>query len=393
MYLSTIWILGRFVDIIPLIMSKYISIDIGSENIKILLVSKSENDSSFKILAKSSYPGAGVKSGYISNQKEFLDSFQKAIAKFESNHRIKIDEAFFSLDGYGIRGEKISTGQPIAAESIAEYDLEKMEEKALALLRRINNDEIIEKQNIKYIIDGFEHFDSPLGLAGKKLHGEYLFITKPKNNLNILEDSIAKTKVLPISFSPAMLASAQSTLSELDKKLGCALVDFGAEKTSIVIYENNRPIHYHIIKKGSSDITKKISIEEKIDFAKAEKLKKALKFEKKVEKIIKKELEDLAKKVSQEIKKAEQENILPGGVTLVGGGSKIVGIEDIFKKELSLPIKKASKSIGDQVTDYHIAYGNIILGLQEEIQESKFKLPKLSSVGKFFKNTFKKLIP
>lgn len=376
-----------------MIMNNYFSLDLGSQNIKIILLSHSEKDNSFKILAKNSYPSSGISFGYITNQEELVNSLKKAVLKFEKEHQIKIESAFFSLDGHGIKSQKIFVNYQVASGSISEYDMEKIEEKSRSLFKKSNQDFVIEEKIIKYIVDGFEHFSSPLNLNAKKVTAEYLFITKPKNNFTLLENSISKTGIFPISFSSAMLSSAQSSLSELDRKLGSALVDIGAQKTSILIYENNYPLYYNTIKYGSENITKKISLSEQIDFTKADRLKKGQAFPKKIDKIISSELQILAKKILNEVKKAERENILPGGVTLIGGGSKIFNIEKIFKKELSLPVKKSPKNITDFLTDYHIAYGVAVSGIKDEHRNNTFHLPNFKKILKIPKNIIKKIIP
>ena len=357
----------------------YTAIDIGSENIKILSMRQSAKDGSFSVLAKSAYPTDGLKYGYITKPADFSLSLKKALVKFSKEHRTVLDEAFFSLSGFGLRSEKISVEQQAASGTISEFDIEKVHKKASSLLRKKTSDKVIEKKVIKYIIDGFEHFENPVGLNAKKFTTEFLFITYPENNLTVLEESIAKSGISAISFTPAGLCSAAGTVSDLDKKLGCALVDIGAETTSVIIYENNLPVHYHILKNGSKSITEAISISEKTDFAKSEKIKKTKINPRKIDKIIRQNLEKIAEKVNAEIKSAGKSGILPGGVTVVGGGAKLSNIEEIFKDQISLPIKKSTKNISDSKTDYHICYGNIILGMAEEKVSPNIQLPNIFS--------------
>jgi cell division protein FtsA len=271
-------------------MENYISIDIGTKNTKIILVSKSENSNSFKILSKKSYPTFGMSFGYINNSPIFLESFKKALSNFEKENQIKIEDAFFSLNGLGIHGEnKIITHQT-ADGIITDFDIESIEKKATAELRKKNSDEIIEKINIKTTINSFEHFSSPIDLQAKKFETEFIFITKPKNSIIILEEILSTLNITPLSFSPSLIASGEFSISELDKKLGCALVDIGDETISIIIYDNNVPVYYNVLKNGSKEITKKISIMEKISFEKAENLKESKIINKKIENIIKEEM-------------------------------------------------------------------------------------------------------
>ena len=76
-----------------------------------------------------------------------------------------------------------------------------------------------------------------------------MFITQPKNSIAIFEEILSTLNITPLGFFPSMISSAEFSLSELDKKLGCALVDIGDETTSIIIYDNNKPIYYNVLKK------------------------------------------------------------------------------------------------------------------------------------------------
>lgn len=362
-------------------MENYISIDIGTKNIKIILVAKSEQHNSFKVVSKKSYPAFGVSFGYINNSSLFLESFKKAVDNFGRENRIKVEEAFFSLSGFGISGESKTVSHQTADGVITDFDMEIVERKATEDLQIKNNDEIIEKIYIKTTIDSFEHFSDPVDLQAKKFESEFLFVTQPKNSIIIFEEILSKLNIMPIASFPALISSAEFSLSELDKKLGCALIDIGEETTSIIIYDNNKPVYYNILKIGSKQITKKISVLEKISFEKAKSIKEGKIIGKKIENVFVEEMDILSKKIIDEIKISQRENILPGGITIVGGGSKLWNIERILKNKLIMPIKKPISSLQDNVTDYHSAYGNIILGTKIHHQQ-KFKVKNILSFAK-----------
>jgi cell division protein FtsA len=368
-------------------MDQYISIDIGTKNIKIILVTKSPDNNSFKIVSKKSYPSFGVSFGYINNSSLFLESFKRAINLFEKENRIRVDEAFFSLNGFGVRGENKSIAHQTADGLITEFDLEDIEKKAISELKKKNSDEIIEKINIKTTIDSFEHFSNPVDLQAKKFESEFLFITQSKNNIIIFEDVLSSLDISPLGFFPSLISSGEFSLSELDKKLGCALVDIGEETTSIIIYDNNKPVYYNVLKNGSKQITEKISILEKVDFQKAEELKEGKIISRKIEQIFIQEAGEIAEKILREIKLSGRENILPGGITIVGGGSKLANIEKVLKEKLVIPVKKPLTFLQDIQTDYHSAYGNIVLGIKKDYKQS-IKIKGLLNYAKKFLRKF-----
>ena len=141
------------------------------------------------------------------------------------------------------------------------------------------------------------------------------------------------------------------------------------------------------LKKGSKEITEKISISEKISFEKAENIKESKIIGKKTDNIFIQEINKIFENILKEIKLSNKEHIFPGGITIVGGGSKLLNIEKILKNILVMPVKKPLSCLQDNITDYHAAYGNILLGMKEH-EGGKIKLknilPSLKKVLKKF---------
>ena len=339
-----------------------IGIDLGSQNIKIILVKFQEDNTLPKIISKMSFPSSGISFGYINNKKEVLKSLSNAIKIFEKTNRVEIKEVFLSLDGYGLKSDNITILQNVASRVVQKFDLEKIWEKSEMILKKKNPNQIIDQEIINYIIDKYEYLDSPEGLNAKKLESNIFFLTCPQNNILNIEDIIEQLNLTIAGYPAGPTASAEFSLQTIDKKIGCLLVDYGAEKTSILLIEKNKPRHFTIIKKGSKLITEKISLSEKVTFAEAEKIKLSKIKTAKINKIIKEELTELSNDINLILKKWRKDALLPGGVTLTGGGSKISQIESIFKKELNLPIKSHLKHISDSNTDYNTVYSIILAG-------------------------------
>ncbi|MCK5589046.1 MAG: hypothetical protein KAI16_01915 [Candidatus Pacebacteria bacterium] len=353
-----------------------VGIDLGSQNIKIILVKFSENTTLPKIISKASYPSSGISFGYITNKKELKKSLNYAINKFQKDNNVNIKEVFLPLDGYGLESESIPIIQTMATGLIQKFDLEKISEKSELILQKKNPNQIIDKNIINYIIDKYEYLDDPQGLNAKKLEANTFFLTCPPNNIQNIEDVTDQLNLIVEAFTAGPITSSQFSLQKIDKKIGCILIDYGAEKTSLLLIEKNKPRNFFVIKYGSKNLTEKISLFEKISFKEAEKIKISKIKTQKINKIIKDELTLLAKEINKILKKWNKDAILPGGAIISGGGSNINFIEEIFKKELKLPIKKPFNHILDHDTDYNIVYSNILIGQKDAIK-IKFKTPEI----------------
>jgi cell division protein FtsA len=171
-------------------------------------------------------------------------------------------------------------------------------------------------------------------------------------------------------FSP--LASALSVLTKNQKELGVLLVDLGYGTTGMAVYEENKLLHTSVLPVGAGYITNDLALALKIPVAAAERLKvsygyalakeiaakenidlkkidislKGSPSRKYIAEVIEARLRQICELINNELKSIGKAGRLPGGVVLVGGGSKLPGVSDLFREEL-----KISSQIGLTRTD------------------------------------------
>ena len=140
------------------------------------------------------------------------------------------------------------------------------------------------------------------------------------------------------------------------------LVDIGASKTGLTLYEENRLVHAAILPIGSSNITndiaiglripieaadviklsfgsalaKEISVKETIDVSKIDPRVRGIFSKKFIAEIIESRLAEIFEQVNNEIKRVGKASQLPAGTVLVGGGVKLPNIVDLARQELKL---------------------------------------------------------
>jgi len=276
--------------------SIFTAIDIGSEFIKIISVAYDSESDRLKILTKTISPSSGFSRGYVTNGVELSKALSQAISKHQQESSMKIENAFFSIGGIGIKSKIFKIPHSVAGSEVTDFDIDKIEEKAKMLISKKIPGYILESQPIKYIINDFEHYSSPLGMESKKIYTEYFFLSIPKNHLTALENVIEKNNIVPLEIMPSILHASIVSTNEEDRKLGCILIDIGSETTDILVYKNNVPINVGVIPIGSRDITREISIKEKIDFFEADRKKKNEKFDRSTRVAIDKKLKEIKKR-------------------------------------------------------------------------------------------------
>ena len=187
------------------------------------------------------------------------------------------------------------------------------------------------------------------------------------------------------------IALADSVLTETEKRSGCALVDIGADTTTVSVYNKNVLRHLAVIPLGSRNITKDIASLQ-IEESDAEKMK--LKYgcaytdnadidnnlklpidadrsvdSRKFIEIVEGRLEEIIENVWNQIPSDYYEKLLLGGIILTGGGSNFKNIEKAFYNYTHLDKIRVAKFVNHTVksnnADINAKNGmmNTILGL------------------------------
>jgi len=199
-----------------------------------------------------------------------------------------------------------------------------------------------------------------------------------------LEDALLE---LPIIKTPktGLGQTAEAVLTPRQKELGVAVIDVGSSTISMAVYEEGDLIHIVTLPLGSERITSDIAIGLRIDIDLAEKIKlacgralaqavpkkeeidvaelgaptRALISCRYVAEIIEARVEEMFKHVDKELKKIGKSGMLPCGVVLTGGGSKLPELTEAAKNFLKLPAALGCaidvESITDKVNDLSFA--------------------------------------
>ncbi|MGH7239181.1 MAG: cell division protein FtsA, partial [Candidatus Saccharimonadales bacterium] len=225
------------------------------------------------------------------------------------------------------------------------------------------NREIIQVFAKSYALDGQGNIKDPVGMTGVRLEVDTHLVTASTPNLKSLDLALEKAQIAANRYTVSSLAAAEAVMTRQQKEAGTAIIDIGAGTTNIAILEDGEVQHVGVLPIGSTHLTNDLAIGLKTDLDVAEqvKLKYAslgglekeqikLKVDGKeymfmtedIKMITEARLEELFEYVSRELVKAHRAGKLPGGVVLVGGGSKIADLSDFVREQLGLPARLGS---------------------------------------------------
>ncbi len=363
-----------------------VGIDIGTSETKVIIAEGVVENGHFapRLVGTGSADSRGVERGYITNVSEAAEGLRLALAKAEKTSGVKPRRAYVSFGGIGLSSLTYSGSVAItrADLEVTERDLALALEAAEAAIPRetIVNKRIINTIPVEYKIDGKVAWGDPSGLKARKLEVKALFITCLEHHLGDLIKTVEEAGVEVVDVVAAPVAGSFVTISKKQRRVGCLLADIGAETLSVIAFENNNPISLEVFPVGGSDITNDIALGLKVSLDEAEVIKlgglsRSPYSKKKLDEVVSARFYDCFESIDSHLKKISRDKLLPAGIVLAGGSSKLSGIRLLAEETLSLPAQIAEIHFGtsekNRIKDnaWTVACGLALLGFNSGGEE------------------------
>lgn len=338
-------------------------LDIGTHFIKALSVVQKSDSSALEVLGFAEVPSFGVRRGVVVDINKVSAKVTEVLNQLQENTGRKIEDVYTNISGSHIFSTS-SRGTVIVSRAdrkISEEDVNRALQAAQAFPIPSNN-EILEIFPKEFIIDGHGKIREPKEMEGVRLEAEVMALCAFSPYKNNLTTAVTNADFQISDIIPSSLASSRAVLTPQQKELGVCLLDIGGGTTSFVVYQEGDLIRASVFPIGSDHITSDLAVGLKTDIELAEQIKKEYgtcvsKGKSKKEKIetengeiltfsqktlvdiIEERVGDICDLTRQELKKLGPQLLLPAGVVLTGGGSKLPRIVEFVKKELKLPVK------------------------------------------------------
>jgi len=372
-------------------------------------------------------PNNGVRRGVVVDIEDTVSAISDALEKLERICGARVNSSIIGISGAHI-STSISKGVVAVARAdgeIGRNDIERVITAARTVALPPNR-EIIHVIPRSYTVDGQSSITDPTGMTGIRLEVETLVISGATSAIKNLTKCVyqAGLEIQGLVFSP--IACAHRMLSKKQKEIGSILLDMGGGTTSLAIYEEGDILHASVIPIGSSHITNDLAIGLRTSVETAEKIKikygsaipdkvreseiislsqfdqgEDQRIERKyVSEIIQARLGEIFALVNSELKKINKEGMLPAGVVLTGGGSKLEDLVEAAKEELRLPAAMGGINLDmggfvDKLADpvYASSVGLMLYALEESNKGNLTNFGSGDGVYNKAKNFFKQFLP
>ena len=365
-----------------------VAIELGSSKVT-GIAGRKNLDGSISVLAVVKEESSSfIRKGVVYNIDKTALCISSIIKKLTNQLKTEITQVYVGVGGQSIRSVRnvIAKELPLATKVTQEMVIDLMDANSAM---KYSDQEILDVAQQEYKVDS-QYQTDPVGIQCSHIEGNFLNILQRNTfykNLNKCFETI-NVNVAEMYISP--IALADSVLTEAEKRSGCALVDLGADTTTVSVYSKNILRHLAVIPLGSNNITKDIASLQ-MEEADAEKMK--LKYAsaytenadidnnlqlpidsdrnvdlRKFIEIVESRLEEIIANVWYQVP-AEYSDKLLGGIILTGGGSNLKNIDKAFTNHTHIDKIRIAKFVTHTVTssnaDINAKNGmmNTILGL------------------------------
>jgi len=339
-----------------------VAIELGSSKMTGIAGQKNLDGSiSVQAVAKED-SSAFIRKGVVYNIDKTAQCLQGIVKKLEAQLKTQIKQVYVGVGGQSIRGVRNVVAKDLPAGTIV---TEAFVDELLDANRNINypDQEILDTAVQEYKVDS-QFQQDPVGIQCAHLEGNYLNILQRKAFYKNFNKCFEVAGIAIAEMLNAPLALADAVLTEAERRSGCALIDIGADTTTVSVYSKNILRHLAVIPLGGANITKDIAtlqMEEadaekmKLKYATAytdnndidNNLKYSIDQDRQVEsrrfiEIVEGRLEEIIENAWYQVPSEYYDKLL-GGIILTGGGANMKNIERAFQNHTHIDKIRVAK--------------------------------------------------
>lgn len=233
-----------------------VAIELGSTEIS-GIAGKKNADGSINILAYSAEKSDDcIKKGVIYNLDKTTQKLTSIIKDLETKLQAGIKKVYIGVGGLSLRSIRNTEARQLNDDTrISQAIIDSMMEANMET--PLLDYEILAVEPQEYKV-GNNLLTEPVGTTANSIEGNYLnIIARPSVKQNIRQ-CLSHTGYEIAGFTISPMATAETVLTTNEKRSGSALIDFGADTTTVAIYKNNILRHVCVIPLGGNNITKDI---------------------------------------------------------------------------------------------------------------------------------------
>ena len=237
----------------PRITKVFAAVNLGSFRVSAIIAGLTEQGE-MVVMGSGHRQSQGIKRGYVTDMVAATHSVRDAIERAEKMANASVQSVWIGCSGAGLASTTAKVEVEIGGRRIESDDIEHL---LIAGREVIQPDgrTVLHAQPAHYTLDGADGVPNPKGLHAERLAVDIHVMLADGAPVRNLKETVenAHLRVEAVVGSP--IAAGHACLSAEERELGVALIEFGAEVTTVSIYFGGIMLGMQAIAFGSGDIT------------------------------------------------------------------------------------------------------------------------------------------
>ncbi len=388
-----------------------VGLDIGTSKV-VAVVAEIDIDGSIEIVGIGSHPSRGMKKGVVVDIESTVTAIQRAVEEAELMAGCQIHSVYVGIAGGHIRSMNSHGIVAIKDGEVVAADIDRVLDAAQAVAIPADQ-KILHVLPQEYVIDNQGGIKEPLGMSGVRLEAKVHLVTCAVNAAQNIEKCIHRCGLEVDGTIIEQLASNYSVITDDERDLGVCLVDIGGGTSDIAIFTDGSIRHTGVIPIAGDQVTNDIAMALRTPTQHAEDIKiryacaltqlagadETIKVpsvgdrpprdlsRQSLAEVVEPRYDELFTLIQAEIRRSGYEEIIPAGVVLTGGTSKMEGAVELAEEIFHMPVRigapQHARGLNDIIRNpiYATAVGLLIFGAQDEAGLDSHRSPKMSASG------------
>ena len=388
-----------------------VGLDIGTT--KICAVVGDVHPEAIEIIGIGTHPSEGLRKGVVINIEKTVNSIKEAIEEAETMAGCEISSVYAGIAGGHIKGFNSHGVIALKEREVTKKDIDRVIEAASAVAIPMDR-EVIHVLPQEFIVDEQDGIVDPLGMAGVRLEAKIHIVTGAVTSAQNIIKCANRAGLDVCDIVLESLASSEAVLSDEERNLGAALIDFGGGTTDMAVFSKGSIKHTSVLALGGDNLTYDISIGLRTPRLEAEKIKikygcglsSMIAKDETIEvpgvggrkprvlsrqilgEILEPRVEEIFTMIHNELARSGYESMINSGIVITGGSAELAGIPELAEQIFDSPARTGfPKGIGGlvEVVDkpmYATAVGLVLYGAKRNQEGKKFRIRDTNIFGR-----------
>ena len=373
-----------------------VGLDIGTSKV-VAVVGEVDADGVIEVVGIGSHPSKGMKKGVVVDIESTVNAIQRAVEEAELMAGCQIHSVYVGIAGSHVRSMNSHGIVAIKEGEVVQADVERVLDAAQAVAIPADQ-KVLHVLPQEYLIDNQGGIKEPLGMSGVRLEAKVHLVTCAVNAAQNIEKCIQRCGLEVDGIILEQLASSFSVITADERDLGVCIVDIGGGTFDIAIFTDGAIRHTGVIPIAGDQVTNDIAMALRTPTQHAEEIKiryacaltqlagadETIKVpsvgdrpprdlsRQSLAEVVEPRYDELFTLIQAEIRRSGYEELVPAGVVLTGGTSKMEGAMELAEEIFHMPVRVGAPQYARGLSEiirnpiYATAVGLLIFGARDE---------------------------